>query len=167
MSLGSGSGFDTGLWDLFGFDVKSSTPEMAKAITLLVLLMRRDKALDIPKARYYATLDQGAEFPQVVITFDEVTIPRRGVGGWRREEARVHVWFRFRGARHMTFGGLARYAERLAAILEEHPRLGDATGETAVNLAKVESWKPLYGQGANFVEDVADVVVKLVLHRRI
>jgi len=47
-------------------------------------------------------------------------------------------------------------------MLEERPRLD---GTTSVERAKAKGWNLLYGKGADYVEDVADCVVDLVMFR--
>ena len=159
--------WDTGAWDYTLWD-EGATPKMTveKAIDELIAMMKRDTELlgHFQPGAYGKDIDLAqAQFPNVVVTPAEARIFGRGPG-WEKELVTVHVLFRFRSPRRTDTTRLAVLANRLRALLAERPRL-DGTAE--VERAKVLSWKPLYGTGDNFVEDVADVTVEMQLFRKV
>ncbi len=136
--------------------------DLNAAVDALIRLLQRDLGTtDIERGAYYKDFDEASLFPCVVVVPEQTRITRRGPG-WERQTSTVRVLFRFRGTTRTPAVKLENLADRVRAMLDENPRLD---GTTAVERAKVLGWRPLYGKGVDFVEDVANVDVELVLFR--
>ncbi len=133
----------------------------------LIAIMREDRVIAgfAREGAFYRDIDESKPLPNVVVMPGGTgsRIEKRGPG-WQKERLEVHVLFRDKQTGPTQTDKLSKLAERLREVLEANPRLRDRTG---VQYAKFTGWKPLYGRGADYIIDVADCTVDLVIVRRV